>query len=78
MTLHYTQLCQTQLITLCVQYHFDDEVKDDTHGAVNPEMMKVSSSNLDRNICSRCDRQKHRTTHIKELAWFVYKVFGVM
>ena len=27
MTLHYAQLCQTQLITLCVQYRFDDEVK---------------------------------------------------
>ena len=50
MTLHYAQLCQTQLITLCVQYRFDDEVKDDAHGVFNPEMMK-SSRNLDRNIC---------------------------
>jgi hypothetical protein len=32
MTLHYTYLCQSQLITLCVQNRFDDEVKDDTHG----------------------------------------------
>ncbi len=41
MTLHFAQLCQTQLITLCVQYRFDDEVKDDAHGAFIPEMMKL-------------------------------------
>jgi hypothetical protein len=28
MTLHYAQLCQTQLITLRVQHRFDDEVKE--------------------------------------------------
>ncbi len=39
MTLHYTQLCQTQLITLCVQHRFDDEVKDDAHGDFTPEMI---------------------------------------
>ena len=50
MTLHYAQLCQTQLITLRVQHRFDDEVKDDAHGAFTPEMMKLFSSNLDRNI----------------------------
>ena len=41
MTIHYAQLCQTQLITLCVQHRFDDEVKDDAHGAFTPEMMKL-------------------------------------
>ena len=41
MTLHCAQLCQTQLITLCVQYRFDDAVKDDAHGAFTPEMMKL-------------------------------------
>ncbi len=39
MTLHYAYLCQTQLITLCVQYRFDDEVKDDPHGPFTPEMI---------------------------------------
>jgi hypothetical protein len=41
MTLHCAQLCQTQLMTLCVQYRFDDEVKEDAHGAFTPEMMKL-------------------------------------
>ena len=41
MTLHYAQLCQTQLITLRVHHRFDDEVKDDAHGAFTPEMMKL-------------------------------------
>ena len=41
MTLHYTQFCPTQLITLCVQYRFDDVVKDDDHGAFTSEMMKL-------------------------------------
>jgi hypothetical protein len=44
MTLHYTQLCQTQLITLCVQHRFDDEVKDVTHGTFTPEMIKLSQA----------------------------------
>ena len=26
---------------MCVQYRFDDEVKDDAHGAFTPEMMKL-------------------------------------
>ncbi len=37
MTLHYAQLCQTQLITLCAHHRFDDEVKDDAHGAFTPK-----------------------------------------
>jgi len=41
MTLHYAKLCQTQLITLFVQYRFDDSVKDDAHGVFTPEMMKL-------------------------------------
>ena len=42
MTLHYAQLCQTQLITLCVHHRFDDEFKDDPHGTFTPEMMNLS------------------------------------
>ncbi len=37
MTLHCAQLSQTQLITLCVQNRFADEVKDDAHGAFTPK-----------------------------------------
>ncbi len=37
MTLHNAQLCQTQLITKCVQHRCDDEVKDDVHGAFTPK-----------------------------------------
>jgi hypothetical protein len=36
--------CRTQLITLCVQYRFDDEMKDDDHGAFTPEMMKLAQA----------------------------------
>jgi hypothetical protein len=41
MTLHYTQLCETQLITMCVLHRFDDEVKDVAPCAFTPEMMKL-------------------------------------
>ena len=41
MTLHYPQLCQTQLIVLCVHHRFDDEVKDDVHSAFTPEIVSV-------------------------------------
>jgi hypothetical protein len=31
---------------LDVQYRFDDEVKDDTHGAFTPEMLKLPQATL--------------------------------
>jgi hypothetical protein len=41
MTLNYGYICQTQLITWCAQHRFDDEVKDDAHGAFTPEMKEL-------------------------------------
>jgi hypothetical protein len=43
MTLHYTQLCQTQLITLRVQHRFDDEVKDDAHDEASSSFIIIPS-----------------------------------
>jgi hypothetical protein len=56
---HCAQLRQTQLITLCVQYRFDDEVKDDAHDAFTPEMMKISSRT--RSLVS-CTQSLHVST----------------
>ncbi len=77
MTLHYTQLCQTQLITLRVQYRFDDEVKDDAHGAFTPEMMKLPQATWIETFVEGVT-DKSTGPIFKELVWFVYKVSGVM
>jgi hypothetical protein len=78
MTLHYSQLCQTQLITLCVQYRFDDEVKDDTHGTFTPEMMKISQATWIETFVEGVTDKNTGLTMFKEVVWFVYKVSGVM
>jgi formylmethanofuran dehydrogenase subunit D len=78
MTLHYTQLCQTQLITLCVQYRFDDEVKDDAHGAFTPEMMKLPQATWIETFVEGVTDKSTGLPIFKELAWFAYKVSGVM
>ena len=76
MTLHYTQLCQTQLITLCVQYRFDDEVKDDAHGAFTPEMMKRPQSKINllaiwiETFLEGVTDKSTGLTIFKELPWF--------
>ncbi len=73
MTLHYTQLCQTQLITLCVQYRFDDE-----DGAVTPEMMKLPQATWIETFVEDVTDKSTGLPILKELVWFVYKVSGVM
>ena len=78
MTLHYAQLCQTQLITLCVQYRFDDAVKDDAHGAFTPEMMKLPQATWIETFVEGVTDKSTGLPIFKELAWFVYKVSGVM
>jgi hypothetical protein len=78
MTLHYSQLCQTQLITLCVQHRFDDEVKDDAHGAFTPEMMKLSQATWIETFVEGVTDKSTGLPIFKELAWFAYKVAGVM
>ena len=77
-TLHYAQLCQTQLITLCVQYRFDDEVKDDAHGAFTPEMMKLPQATWIETFVEGVTDKSTGLPIFKELAWFAYKVSGVM
>jgi hypothetical protein len=77
-TLHYAQLCQTQLITLCVQYRFDDEVKDDAHGAFTPEMMKRPQATWIETFVEDVSDKSTGLPIFKELVWFVYKVSGVM
>ena len=76
MTLHYAQLCQTQVITLCVQYRFDDVVKDDAHGAFTPEMMKLPQSTWIETFVEGVTDKSTGLTIFKELVWFVYKVSG--
>jgi hypothetical protein len=77
MTLHYAQLCQTQLITLCVQYRFsDDEVKDDAHGTFTPEIMKLPQATWIETFVEGVTDKSTGLPILKELAWFVYKVSG--
>jgi hypothetical protein len=78
MTLHCAQLCQTQLITLCVQYRFDDEVKDDAHGAFTPEMMKFPQATLIETLLESVTDKITGLSIFKELPLFEYKVSGVM
>ncbi len=64
-------------ITLGVQYRFDDEVKDDTHGVFcyfHPRNGQDFSRNVDIYIPWRCYRQMHGLPLFSELVWFAYKV----
>jgi hypothetical protein len=67
MTLHYTQLCQTQLITLCVHHRFDDKVKDDAHTVFTPKMMKLfQTTGIDTFVEVVTDKSTGlSTTHIQ-------------
>ena len=78
MKLHYAQLCQTQLITLRVHHRFDDEVKDDAHGAFTPEMMKLPQTTWIETFLEGVTDKITGLPIFKELVWFVYKVSGVM
>jgi hypothetical protein len=78
MTLHYTYLSQTQLITLCVQHRFDDQEKDDTHGDFTPEMMKISQATWIETFVEGVTDKNSGLPIFKELVWFTYKVSGVM
>ena len=73
MTLHYTQLCQTQLITLCVQYRFDDE-----DGAFTPEMLKLPQATWIVTFVEGVTDKRTGLPLFSELVWFAYKVSGVM
>jgi hypothetical protein len=73
MTLHYTYLCQTQLITLCVHHHFDDEVKDDAHGAFTPEMMNLPQGTWIETFVEGVTDKSTGLSIFKEVTWFTYK-----
>jgi hypothetical protein len=77
MTLRYSQLCQTQLITLCTQHRFDDEVKDDDHGTFTPEM-KLSQATWIETFVKGVTDKSTGLPIFKELVWFTYKVSDVM
>ncbi len=76
MTLNYAQLCQTQLITWCAQHRYDDEVKDDAHGAFTPEMMKLPQATCIETFLEGVTDKSTGQPIFKELAWFTYKVSG--
>ena len=63
---------------MCVQYRFDDEVKDDVHGAFTPEMMKFPQATWIETFVEGVTDKSTGLPIFKELTWFAYKVSGVM
>ena len=59
-------------------YRFDNEVKDDTHGAFTPEMMKLPQSTRIETFLEGVTDPSTGLPVSKEIPWFVYKVSGVM
>jgi hypothetical protein len=66
------------MITWCTQNRFDDDVKDDAHGDFTPEMMKLPQATWIETFLEGATDKITGQTIFKELAWFVYKVSGVM
>jgi hypothetical protein len=63
---------------LCAQYRFDDEVKDDAHGAFTPEMMKFPQATWIETFVEGVTDKSTGLPIFKELVSFAYKVSGVM
>jgi hypothetical protein len=63
---------------LDVQYRFDDEVKDDYHGAFTPEMIKLVQGTWIGTFVEGVTDKSTGLPLFSELAWFAYKVSGVM
>ena len=61
-----------------VQYPFDDEVKDDAHGAFTPEMLKLPQGTWKATFVEGVTDKSIGLPLFSELAWFAYKVSGVM
>jgi hypothetical protein len=53
-------------------------VKDDVHGAFTPEMMKIPQTIWIETFVDGVIDKSTGLSIFKELAWFVYKVSGVM
>ena len=63
---------------MCVQYRFDDEVKDDAHGAFTPEIMKFPQATWIETFVEGVTDKSTGLPIFKELVSFAYKVSGVM
>ena len=61
-----------------VQYRFDDEVKDDAHGAFTPEMLKLPQATWIGTFVEGVTDKSTGLPLFSDLAWFAYKVSGVM
>ena len=61
-----------------VQYRFDDKVKDDAHGAFTPEMLKLPQATWIELFLDGVTDKSTGLPLFSELAWFEYKVSGVM
>jgi hypothetical protein len=59
-------------------YRFDDEVKDDTHGVFTPEMVKLPQVTWISTFLEGVTDKSTGLPLFSELAWFAYKVPGVM
>jgi hypothetical protein len=63
---------------LSVLYLFDDEVKDDAHGAFTTEMLKLPQSTWIATFLKGFTNKSTGLPLFSELAWFAYKASGVM
>ncbi len=61
-----------------VQYRFDDEVKDDVHGAFTPEMLKLPQGVWITTFVEGVTDKSTGPPLFSENVWFSYKVSGVM
>ena len=61
-----------------VQYRFDDEVKDDPHGAFTPEMLNLPQATWIATFVEGVTDKSTGLPLFSDLVWFAYKVSGVM
>ena len=61
-----------------VQYRFDDEVKDDTHGTFTPEILNLPQGTWIPTYVESVTDKITGLPLFRELVWFAYKVSGVM
>ena len=61
-----------------VQYRFDDEVMDDTHGSFTPSMLNLPQVTWIVTFVEGITDKSTGLPLFSELVWFAYKVSGVM
>ncbi len=61
-----------------VKYRFDDEVKDDAHGAFTPDMFKLPQATWIATFVQGVTDKSTGLPLFSDLAWFAYKVSGVI